>query len=356
MKRKIISLILVLMLLPLASLFSACGKDKGYNLNKLENDFYKIANENENVKIEDNRFVLDYSAHTNVNIIINAVEPYTSLSDYNYVFNNLMTFSFAYIEECSQNSPTANAKIRNKIKYNLRELKKSVSDVNDCFDIFAEMLNISQADPTADACLSRYKNLIDTYEDMYTSAINFSNSLSNYYYDHILKDGNPKVYSINLDKFNPNPIVAKLESRINYQITNLTESFVEMYISEDLTDKIIDGSTTFDLDRFGYYDSIQALLEKPITSVEVANEKANHANNKQNFYDFALQAQTIQETLNNDNKKFIEACNRINYAEVKANPTATAEEETCVGIIESNYSLIQTYNQVLMGMLNIVTN
>ena len=41
MKRKILSLLLVLMFIPTAFLFSAC-KDKGYNLNNLQKDLMQL--------------------------------------------------------------------------------------------------------------------------------------------------------------------------------------------------------------------------------------------------------------------------------------------------------------------------
>ena len=71
MKRKILSLILVLMLLPIASVFSACGKDKGYNLNNLANDFNAIASDNNNIVLENGKFVFDYDRHNHLTYVLN---------------------------------------------------------------------------------------------------------------------------------------------------------------------------------------------------------------------------------------------------------------------------------------------
>ena len=355
MKKKILSLILVLMLLPIASLFGACGKNDGYNLNNLEKDFKKIAKANDNVELVEGVLTFDYSNHPEVQTVINSTEPYTSLNNYNYVFYNLMNFACSYIDECSNNSSTNNVKIKNNIEQNLDELSKSINDVNECFNMFAEMVHVSQSNPTEKACLSRYENLIKTYEDMYQSAINFSNSLSNLYYNHILKDGNPNVYSIGLTNFDANMIITKFESRIKYQLSNLSQSFVEMYIGGNLADKIVNQETTFDLTQNDYSTKVQS-LNKQIESIQIAVEKANHEDNKQNFYSLAVQAQNIQEMLNNDREKFVEACNSIDYITVKASLSSTAYEDMCVSIIESNYDLVTTYNGVLSKMLDIVAN
>ena len=61
MKRKILSLILVLMLLPLASVFVACSKEKSYNLNNLKTDFNKIDEENDNIVFKDKQILFTYS-------------------------------------------------------------------------------------------------------------------------------------------------------------------------------------------------------------------------------------------------------------------------------------------------------
>lgn len=353
MKKKLLSLILVMMLIPFASIFAACEMRNGYNLDGLQKDFNKIVTENNNVKFVDGNIEFDYSNHQEIEDIINSTEPYTTLNDYNFVFNNLMAFSCSYIDECSNNGVTKNATIKNEVKENLDELSKSIGDVNECFNMFAEMINVSQSDPTANACLSRYEILIKTYESMYQSAINFTNSLSDLYYNHILKDGNPNIYSIDYEKFNASVVVTKLESRIKYQLSNLSQGYIKMYISGDFAKEITNGTLNFDLNKFDYATNI-AVLNKQIDSVQVATEKANHNNNKLNFYNLAIQAQNIQETLNNDRDKFVEACNAVDFKIVKVDETATPYEKMCVDIIESNYSLILTYNNVLTQMLDIV--
>lgn len=355
MKKKFLSLILVLMLIPFASLFCACGADDGYDLDNLEKDFSKITNQTDTMKLEEGELVFDYSSYPNVQNAIENTDPYTSLSNYNYVFENLMKFSCSYIDECSNNKATSDVKIKNEIKENLDELSKSMKDVDECLDMFAEMINVSQSNLTQTACLTRYKNLITTYENMYQRAINFSNALSNLYYNHVLKDGNPNIYAISFSNFDANIVVTKLESRIKYQLSNLSQSYVEMYIGGELAEKVVSQEEIFDLTQYNYLANVTA-LNKQIESIQVASEKANHNDNRLNFYNLSIEAQNIQETLNNDQRKFVEACNAIDYKTVKNNASATAYEKMCGDIIESNHSLVLAYNNVLTEMLNIVTN
>jgi len=116
MKRKILSLILVLMLLPIASIFVACGKDKGYNLNSLNEDFNQIVATNNNIKNDNGKFVFDYSTHNNLLNIITNTNPYKQIENYNYVFYNLMDFAYNYVPICSNNTLVKDVQIRNKLQ------------------------------------------------------------------------------------------------------------------------------------------------------------------------------------------------------------------------------------------------
>ena len=355
MKKKILSLILVLMLLPIASLFVACGKDKSYNLNALDEDFNQIVEKNNNVKNDEGKFVFDYSNHSNLETIIANTAPYNELENYNFVFYNLMSFAYDYVPMCANNHLTNNAEIKNQVKNDLSALKKSVSDVNECVNMFAESVIMADDEEiTSSVCLTKFENLIATYEDMFEKATNFNNSLSNLYFNYALKDGNPNVYSLGVENFDANIVVNKLKARIKYQISCLSQCFVEMYVDGDLDERITNKETIFDLTQFNYKNNIEA-IDKSFTE-QTAAEKANHKDNKSNFYELSVQAQNIQSTIDNDINKFMTACQKIDYGMVVDSSTATALEKMCVAIIESNYNLICNYNIVLVEMLNIVAD
>lgn len=353
MKNKILSLILVLMLIPFASLFSACGKDKGYDLNLLDDEFYQIAQSNNNIEFNGGKLVFNYSSHGNLNNIINNSEIYKNINSYNYIFDNLMSFAFEYVDECANNSATNNVQIKNQVKTDLENFKQKMEDVNICVNSFAEIINVSEGvDVEAAACVMRFENLLETYEKMYNSAINFNNTLTNLYFNHILKDGNPNVYAIDIANFDANIVVSKFNSRVQYQKSLLTQCYIEMYMGGDLAESVAADEEDVLLSVYGYYENVEK-LKKTFTE-ESAAEKANNEINKANFYDLAIKAQNIQATLNNDREKFVNACNTIEYSKVKIALSKTPHEQMCVDIIDSNYLLITNYNNVLTEMLNIV--
>ena len=61
------------MLLPIASFFSACKKNNKNDLTALKTDFYNIAEENNNIKLVDGKLIFDYSAHSNLQEIIQRI-------------------------------------------------------------------------------------------------------------------------------------------------------------------------------------------------------------------------------------------------------------------------------------------
>ena len=342
------------MLIPFASLFVACGKNDGYNLNNLNVDFYNIANESDNIVNKNGRLEFDYSSHNNLNEVLNSTAPYTELTKYNEVFDNLMSFAFEYVAECSNNGLTDDANIKNTVEKDLASFKKSINDVDKNVNMFAEIINISYGvDVKADVCLLRYENLLVSYSKMFESAINFGNSLSNLYFNYILKDGNPNVYSIKLEDFNSSVVVNKLNSRVQYQISNLSQCFVEMYVDKNLAKQIANEETSFNLYNYNYLSNVAA-IDKTFDE-ETASEIANNEANKEEFYNLSVQAQNLQSTLNNNKNKFVTACNDIDFIVINSNlDSANPHEEMCHYIILENYQLITEYNSVLSSMLNIL--
>lgn len=350
LKKIVLSLILVLMLLPIASIFSACGKSDGYNLNKLQKQYWEIATANNNVVKEDDKLKIDYPNHSQ--IISTISTNYPSLEKYNTVFENLTEFMSSYVDECSNNRVTNNVKLKNQIKKDLNLFSIAVRDVNEAFDMFAEFIYTNKSTPRAEECVERYENLIFLYERAYQTASNLSNDLSNLYYNFVLKDGNPDIYKRGSSDFE-SLVVTKFESRLKYQISNLTQCFVEMYIGGDFAHKVANNEKTFNLSENSYSASVTALRDN-ITSVEGAIEKAE--TNKAEFYELSVQAQNFQTALNNNQSKFVKAYNDVEYVLVQPKGNKTAYEELCVSIVEENYNLVMGYNSVLADMLDIISN
>lgn len=352
MKRRILSLILVFLLLPTAFLFSAC-KDKGYDLNNLQNDFNLIAAENENIKNVNGKFVFDYSNHIRLNSVVEYNYPYTQLKEFNKVFENVMAFSFDYIDECSHNDLVKNVGLKNKVKSQLDDLKKSYAEIDLNVNNFAVDINASYDtdDIFNHICEESYRRLLLSYDDLFEAASNFNNTLADLYFNHILKNGNPNIYKIDSAEFDANLVVNNFDARLKYQISNLSQSFFEMYIDGGkLAEDIVSAEEFFDIDEFDYEDNIK-VINKTIDEV-VAAQKANSATNKQKYYQLSIQAYNIQDVLNNDNSKYVHACNEISYATIDLTE-ASAEEKMCYEIIEQRYELLKEYNSVLVSMLSL---
>lgn len=341
------------MLLPVASLFVACKDKDGYNLDNLNADYAKIETENKNIKVVKNEIRFDYSNYENLQTTIDNEERYSILHDYNYIFDNLMKFSYKYLEICSNNSISADADVKNRVNTTLKDLKSSIREVDACVDMFGEILEVCEDNIYEVACVVRYENLLETYDEMFQSAINFNNALSDLYFGSVLKDANPNVLKYELENFDASIVVNKLESRLVYQMSALTQSYVEMYIDGgSLAEKIAQGEINFEINAFDYQSNIEA-INKSIEE-QVASERANNVSNKQRFYDLAVQAYNIQAVLKNDKEKFVYACNAISYSKVKGSDVASANEKLCVTIIDGNYDLISTYNSVLVEMLSLM--
>lgn len=351
MKKKILSLILVLMFLPLASIFAGC-KDKSYNLDNLSNDFNAIQTENANIQVKNGKFVFDYSMHPNLESVIDAHYPYSEIEYYNFVYENLMAFSFEYIDECSNNNITKDKNLKNALKSDLDNLKKSISDVNSSVNVLAEIVNVSYNDDIfTTACMSGLENLFISYEDLYKSASDFHNTLSNLYFNNAIRNANPNIVEIAIGDFDAAVVTNNLDARLKWQISNLSVCFVEMYIDGgNIAKNIIEEDGYFDADTFNYAENVTKISK--VFNSQVAAEKANNAINKNKYYALAIQAYNIQSAINNDTAKFVHACNDVRYAGLNLGE-ANSNEKMCAGIIDSRNELLSNYNTVLIEMLKI---
>lgn len=356
MKKIFLSLILVLMLLPTAVMFSACGKDKGYNLDNLKTDFYAI--ENENLKIVDGEVKFDYSKYTKFTDVIETKYPYVEITDYNFVFTNILSFATTVVEPCSNNAVTKDVKLKDQLKNNLDALKLSISNVNAYTNVLIETVAISTSeDLQNDVCLIKLEALLESYDQMFESARVFNKTLSDLYFKHVLNDGNPDVfskvkgdYSKNSDGFLVDIVINKLNARIAYQKSNLSECFAEQFVNGCLAEDILGNRIPISSNNSTYIKAIND-IDFNINEL-VSIEKANA--NKEKFYNVCVKAYNTIEAIENDRSKFVSAANQINYNIVKASENKTAQQEMCMSIVDSYADLISEYNETLVNMLSIV--
>ena len=378
MKKKILSLILALVFIPSIFMFAGC-KDKGYQLVDLVKDYEKIGTKCENIKVVDNKIEFDYDVHTigetgYLTECVNEIAPYTEIADYNILLDNLMGFVYENIDVCSNANIEAGAEIRNNLKFQLDEFANAVYELDVHINHWAKIIefNYSSTDKTEMTnvqCLSRFKNVLTAYNNLFQKAISFSNGLADLYYNYALNDANPKVYNTSLVDFDASVIVSKLQGRVKYEISNLSQLFVEIYVDgnnlpTELTTPIVlnkgeDNETiifkTFELNKtgFAYLDKVNNLnrIFADDFNAEQAVEKANANLNKQNFYNLAVKAFNLQNILENDNDIFVNACKKIQYNNIDNN---NVYEVQCIEIVDNYKIVVEEYYGVLESMLNII--
>lgn len=360
MKKKILSFILVLFMIPTMFVLSACG-DKGYQLDKLETDFFSVADECKTIERVDNKFHFTYSnfSYEGTPILQNAIndtKPYIYLKDYNQVFENLMAFVYDYIDECSHSSIEADENFRNALKQEMDDLHASIKVVDGSVQVFAESLVSNPSDIQHETCLARFRNVLIAYDDLFQKSINFSNSLAELYFDYALNDANPNFFNVSVNDFNAGMVINKLNARIKYQISNLTQSYVEMYFDgSNVPNNLTDSASNFgelDLNAFSYQDNVKAINKS--FDINSAIEKANNSSNKVNFMNLAIDAYNLQASLKNDANMFIKACNNVSYCEIIKKVDLTAQEKLNVKQINDYNHLLGEYNKTLINMLNII--
>ena len=350
MQKKILSLMLVLVLLPVALLFCACGKSTKNNLSALDDEFYAIMDSNTNFVDNGNGMEITFDNHTNLKNAVNASNnQYKYLNDYNNIFASLICFSSEYIDECAGHSAGVEKSTKEKVFNELNALKLEIGAVNSAIETLAGMIDVNSSNVTDSTCLVAYENLLLTYEGMFEKAMIFNSTLVDIYYNRVLSNGNPNVANISLNDFDVDVVLSKLNGRIFYQRANLTQSYIKMYLEGgDFAHNIAYGLSTLDINKFNYSLNVKAI--NYALNMNQAATKAN--NNKQSFYDFAVKAYNLQEILSADAGKFIYACNTICLNDINANSSAL--EQMCASIIEENYNTITQYNSALKGMIDIV--
>ena len=351
MKRKILCLLLVLLMVPFAALFSAC-KNKGYNLNNLQRDLAAVETENKHIILQDGKYVFDYSKHENLQVLVQNKHPYTQIVNYNTLYINTMAFAFEYIDKCSNNLVVKNADVKNAVKKDLDEFKYALHNVDNYVTMLVECVNLASGDDVmGTACLTTLNQLLYSYETLFEKAIDFNMSLCDLYFNHILANGNPNIYAIGQQNFDVNTVINLFDARLKYQMLNLSACYYEMYIDgAHFYDLIINEGESLDLEELDYETNVD-IINVDFDEL-AAFEKANNISNKSKFYELSVQAFNLQTALENDRSKFVTASSIIEYAGLDLDE-ASANEKISGKIIEQRLELVSQYNIVLDEMLKI---
>ncbi len=362
-KRRFLSLILCLLLIPGAMLFTACGEDDGYRLSNLSTDFYNIANSYENVNLtSDDRIEFDYSIYVyeNEQYFTNAVNstiPYNNLNNfYNRLFDNSLSFVYEYIDRCSTDELDVERDKRNMLQYRLQEFNESLRNVSNNVTLVAEIMRFNINDSILDrTCMNRLKNLFDSYADLYQTAYNLTRVLSDIYFNYALTDSNFDFSSVELDQFDATRVTNNLNSKIEMQISNLTQSYIELHVKGgDLSTRL-----TTDNNGFGSVDSSFNEYLSQVSQIDIdfnstIGESINFSANKQAFHEASIKLYNLQTLLNNEYEMYNQACNDIIYIRIRNDFNATTYELICADIIDNHYYLIEQYNDTLVELLDII--
>ena len=377
-KRKMIKFILLFLFIPCVFMFSGC-KDDSYKLSNLESDYQHIAENCENVYMVDNKIVFDYDNFTigetkYLTECIDEVAPYTSIQNYNIIFNNLMGFVYEYIDVCSSDNIEVDEATRDKIKFQLDEFSQAVYDVDVYIGQWAKIIEFNydienKDDIINSQCLSRFKTLLIGYNNLFQKSISLGNCLSSLYYNNALNDANPRIDNVELENFDSSVIISKLQGRVKYEISNLSQLFVEIYIDGNdlptyLTNPIIvnegkdDETITFnsfslnqtDFEYLNMVDDINRAFGDDFDA-ETAVEVANAEGNKQSFYNLSVKAYNLQNVLENDNSLFVRACKNVQYSNINY---SEVNEKQNKEIIDNYKFIVEEYHDVLSEMLDIV--
>lgn len=366
MKRKsILCLILCLLLIPGALIFSACRDNGGYQLSNLSSDFKKIANQYENLNLtSDAKLEFDYSIYTYqgeqyFTNAINSTKPYNYIANfYNKLFDNSLSFVYEYIDICSTNELDVKKDKRELIEYNLQEFNSSVKTVSTNISLVAEIMRFNINDDILDStCMNRLKNLFDSYDNLFQSAYNLTRTLSDIYFNYALTNSNYDYSSVNLEQFDATSLTNNLKSKIKMQISNLTQSYIERYVKGgELSSSFTNIDTNFGStdSNFDEYLLNVSTIDREFNSS--IGESINFSASKQNFYEAAIKLYNLQTILNNEYEIYNQACNDIIYIKTVNDANASTYEKICARIIENHNYIIDEYTEVIKEMLSIMEN
>jgi len=344
---------------------SACSKGGGYNLKNLSKDFYSVTESKQDDAIvkSGNKIIFHYSNYvyngqTYLTDAVNTYEVYGNLKKYNNVYENILNFTFKYVEVCSNNDVKIDKDVKNSLENRMHELHSAMNDVSLCTDLFAGILKTTDNDKKISdtTCLTRYKNLLVSYEKLFEKASMFNYELSNIYFDYLLTNSNPNINDVDAANFNADVVVYALDARTSWQISNVSSVFAEMFlIKSNMAQNIVNG-TNLNLNpiEFKYSDLIQNinLNVNEEKSLEFLNKDGNESYKLQ-CYQVAKQLYNAQTIIYNDSDKYVTACVDVDYCNFKESE-ATNKELVSVEIIKDYSILLTQYNEVLKTMLDIL--
>lgn len=358
MKRNIWILILILLLIPGGFVLTACGKNDDYKLSNLKNDFYSIDETNATIVTSKQTLKLNYENYKDNNvkymldIINNPAYPYQYLKEYQTLLDDVLSFTYSYIDVCSSNDLEVPSELKNKTKQDLIALQEAFIDLDYQFESFASLVhfNLSNTDKTDPILLSSYKKVLGDFENVIVEAVDFSDDIAKIYYQHVLNNPNPNFF-VESEDFSAGKVESYLTSRIKFQTNNLARVFVEKYFDGADIDKQLSSknfaNNLFESEEYNLYTSNVEKINKDLKNkAEAIDTKA--------LLNKSIEMYNAQEILNNDDKKFKTACQEIEYQTILASKDKTEAQKIYLKIVDDYDYLVQQYNAVLVDIIDIL--
>ena len=364
-KKSFLCLLLCLLLIPGALVFSACGESDGYQLANLSSDFREIGTRYENVNLtSDNRIEFDYSIYTYQGEqyfadAVNSTVPYNNLNNfYNRLFDYSLSFVYEYIDRCSTNELDVDKNKRNLIEYNLQEFDNALRNVSTNVSLVAEIVRFNINDDILDStCMNRLKNLFDSYDDLFQTSYNLTRSIADVYFNYALTNSNMDFSTVSLTEFDATRVTNNLDSKIQMQISNLTQSYIEQYVKGgELSTKLTTNNSGFGTVGSDFNDYLTKVTQIDRDFNSSIGESINFSTSKQAFYEAAIELYNLQTIINNEYEIYNQACNEIVYIKIANDENATTYEKICADIIENHNYIVEQYNNVIVEMLTIMEN
>lgn len=344
-------------------IFTGCEKEKIYNLSNFDAYYLQAVAGHENLWLNQGKFEISYSRHSRLNqaIVTDKIDPYVSLTDFEYILKSSLAFAENYISVCSNANFEVQEKDYLELRNDIANFASSLNDLDYNIDLLGnETQNlVSDEDLLSTNCLARLKIVYQSYINCVESATSLSGHLSNVYFNVALSNGKVDYYLQGENNFSVSQFVTGLHAKQKMQISNLTELFVE---------KILSGTgiaTDLTTQNQGEFYKLGNSFTKFKTDVEAINKdidiaigetKVVTAVHKKALFELAVEMFNVEQTMDEGYSNFVLARKNVNYATKKNDVNATSFELACVKTIDSRDHLVLKCNTILTEIFEILEN
>lgn len=362
MKKKFLCLILIMFMLPMFGLLSACG-DKGYNLDNLDDEFYAIAESKTNVVVQDETLVFDYSNFSGLNNIVQKVKPYSEIINYNVIYENTMSFVFSYIDDCANNKAADNNDEKLEIQSKLSDFESAIAKVDENVTLLGQSIGLASDEEyikTSSTCLYRLEKLLNSYEDLYLAAGNLSNVLSNFYFKHVSTGSNENPFDVvrgdylsNRTEFKAEKYIKNINAKCKVQVSNLSQAFAAKFIGEKIGGEIVNvennGGSSLDLNQDGYLSNVNDVNK----TINETAAQVNVSDKTKLFYSALVELYNVESIVNEEFSNFRYAVEHFNYNEADQTKLSS-QEKLCLDIIEGYADIVIDFSGKLLKVLELL--